>query len=60
LHRPWGGDRDGPSSSIYLRRVRGTPALRGLNRRERALCGFRAFALSKSGKAAIADRTIIL
>jgi ComF family protein len=55
------GRRSGrPVELDLLRRAKATPALRGLNRRERALAVSGAFALSKSGKAAIAGRTVIL
>ena len=43
-----------------LRRVKATPVLRGLGRRERALAVRGAFALTGAGKAAVRGRTIIL
>ena len=43
-----------------IRRVKATPPLRGLGRRERALAVRGAFALSDHGKAAVKGRAIIL
>jgi ComF family protein len=43
-----------------LRRVKATPILRGLGRRERALAVRGAFAVRDKGKAALAGRTIVL
>jgi len=43
-----------------LRRVKATPLLRGLNRRERALAVRGAFAVKDGGKAALAGRQILL
>lgn len=43
-----------------LRRVKATPVLRGLGRRERALAVRGAFALTPAGKAALQDRSVIL
>jgi ComF family protein len=43
-----------------LRRVKATPVLRGLNRRERALAVRGAFALAPKAKEAVAGRSIVL
>lgn len=43
-----------------LRRIKATPALRGLGRRERALAVRGAFQVTDAGKAELAGRTIVL
>ena len=49
-----------PAESGWLRRVRATPSLRGLGRRERALAVRGAFRVTGAGKAALAGRRAIL
>jgi ComF family protein len=49
-----------PTELDALRRVRATPVLRGLNRRERALAVRGAFRVTAAGKAALAGRRAIL
>lgn len=49
-----------PAELDLLRRVKRTPVLRGLGRRERALAVRGAFRVTDGGRASIAGRTIIL
>jgi ComF family protein len=49
-----------PAGLDLLRRVKATPTLRGLGRRERALAVRGAFRVSEAGKAALRDRRAIL